>query len=593
MSLVWKYAEKRKNLHTNETEAVCNTCKNVIKCSGGSTTTLKAHLKNRHNIDVEADITDKNIVPHAKKNKIILDFVHKKSLCEIVSDLATDGISIRAITRNRFINQSILKEGYQLPKNETRVMKLIHDDYFDKKKKMIEEIKSKIEKGVKFSITLDEYTTIRRRRYFGINLHDGGDVKTFKTGIIRIYGSCNAESMFLIIEKHLFEFGIVVQKDIVGSTQDGAAINKKFMQIMGVIGQFCLNHAIHLAVSDTLYKKCKKNDLELDVDEDEADEVDLYEDVDFEVIKYESMDEIDFHDVLKNARIVINYIRDSTVRNHIFQSKVKAEFGNEIELVLDVKHRWNSIPCMISPLLKTKKCLFETFNELNANTIINKLDFDSLAGLRNSIEPIKLAVEALSQEKANLLTAETVVDFMLRKLSSKNSTINVELHENLKSRIGERWNSDVMNLLNCLKDPSNVPSKNTLHFAGKLAERLFGMKNNEPNFNIIQENLPDLSLSLEDELFFLLQKNNSTLPLSTVADEFKWLKQEFILFKNTGKRTDNLQKIFNALLTIKPTSTDVERVFSICTHFCTKIRSRLSDVSLNSLVFLKFYYKKT
>ena len=62
--------------------------------------------------------------------------------------------------------------------------------------------------------------------------------------------------------------------------------------------------------------------------------------------------------------------------------------------------------------------------------------------------------------------------------------------------------------------------------------------------------------------------------------------------KNTGNRSENLQKLYDALLCIKPTSTDVERIFSICNNFCTKIRSRLADASLNALVFLKFYYNK-
>lgn len=37
-----------------------------------------------------------------------------------------------------------------------------------------------------------------------------------------------------------------------------------------------------------------------------------------------------------------------------------------------------------------------------------------------------------------------------------------------------------------------------------------------------------------------------------------------------------------------PTSTDFERVFSAVTWYCSKIRSRLSDVILNVLIFLKF-----
>ena len=79
---------------------------------------------------------------------------------------------------------------------------------------------------------------------------------------------------------------------------------------------------------------------------------------------------------------------------------------------------------------------------------------------------------------------------------------------------------------------------------------------------------------------------------TVIGVDFKWLKSEFTLYKNTGQRTENLQKLYNALLSIKPTSTDVERAFSICTNFCTKIRSRLSDDALKALVILKFYYKK-
>ena len=41
---------------------------------------------------------------------------------------------------------------------------------------------------------------------------------------------------------------------------------------------------------------------------------------------------------------------------------------------------------MAEPLLKTKKCLFQTFTELNALDVINKLDFESLASLHAALE---------------------------------------------------------------------------------------------------------------------------------------------------------------------------------------------------------------
>ena len=51
---------------------------------------------------------------------------------------------------------------------------------------------------------------------------------------------------------------------------------------------------------------------------------------------------------------------------------------------------------MTEPLTKIKKCLFQTFTELNALDVINKLDFESLASLHAALEPAKLAMEFLS-----------------------------------------------------------------------------------------------------------------------------------------------------------------------------------------------------
>ena len=58
--------------------------------------------------------------------------------------------------------------------------------------KMIDTTKLKEANKVKFSMTADELTTLRGRRYFGVNIRDKIDNITYKTGIIRILGSCSA-----------------------------------------------------------------------------------------------------------------------------------------------------------------------------------------------------------------------------------------------------------------------------------------------------------------------------------------------------------------------------------------------------------------
>jgi len=52
-------------------------------------------------------------------------------------------------------------------------------------------------------------------------------------------------------------------------------------------------------------------------------------------------------------------------------------------------------------------------------------------------------------------------------------------------------------------------------------------------------------------------------------------------FEVTKKRPENLEKLFTALQTIRPTSVDAERAFSAMGLFATKIRNRMNYVRLH------------
>lgn len=70
------------------------------------------------------------------------------------------------------------------------------------------------------------------------------------------------------------------------------------------------------------------------------------------------------------------------------------------------------------------------------------------------------------------------------------------------------------------------------------------------------------------------------------------LKKEFLVLEATNKRTKNLDLLFNALKTIKPSSVASERVFSISGNFVSKVRTRLSSKFIDVLCFLKSYFIK-
>ena len=60
----------------------------------------------------------------------------------------------------------------------------------------------------------------------------------------------------------------------------------------------------------------------------------------------------------------------------------------------------------------------------------------------------------------------------------------------------------------------------------------------------------------------------------------------------THQETNNLQLLFDALITMKPTSVEAERTFSAAGYFLSKLRTRMGENTLNALCFLRCYFIK-
>ena len=107
------------------------------------------------------------------------------------------------------------------------------------------------------------------------------------------------------------------------------------------------------------------------------------------------------------------------------------------------------------------------------------------------------------------MSADTILNFMFTKLSNIKNEIAEKLLENLKQRVGERLNPDLMNLLRSLKDPSIVPSRNTINFARSLAKRLFEVADEDTGDQLPHEEI-SVNLSMQEELNALLQKSETS-----------------------------------------------------------------------------------
>ena len=99
----------------------------------------------------------------------------KESWQTIVSQLAAvDDFSIHANGKSKFIGDSIRAKGF-FPASDSSIMNLVHREHDDIQKEVKSKIEPKLKFDTRFSLTLDEYTSVRRRRYMNINVHCEND----------------------------------------------------------------------------------------------------------------------------------------------------------------------------------------------------------------------------------------------------------------------------------------------------------------------------------------------------------------------------------------------------------------------------------
>ena len=103
----------------------------------------------------------------------------------------------------------------------------------------------------------------------------------------------------------------------------------------------------------------------------------------------------------------------------------------------------------------------------------------------------------------------------------------------------------------------------------------------------------NLQVDLQQQMELAI-KSSLTQPLPNCMTDKSMLaaiKSEMAVFECSGVRGRLLHLVYCYLQSIPPTSVEAERAFSAAGILCTKIRSRLSDATLDTLCFLRSYYR--
>jgi len=268
--------------------------------------------------------------------------------------------------------------------------------------------------------------------------------------------------------------------------------------------------------------------------------------------------------------------------------------GEELNLILDSKTRWNSLIHMLERLVKVKLPVQKALIDVKADVTLSEGEFEIMSNAIVDLKPLEAAVEALCRRDANLITANATMKFVMNELEKMPpfTFLVRQLHDALEQRISKERHLYSADILQYLHNPLERTMKKSevKGFCLKLLTRL-GFQYSTSNNNDSSEcSEADVSSKVSAVACRLQEAIASSLNIKSLAkpkDLLSIISHELTVAEQSGKRGHFLNIVYECLLTISPTSVEAERVFSSAGYLCTKIRSSLSDLTLDSLCFIR------
>lgn len=298
------------------------------------------------------------------------------------------------------------------------------------------------------------------------------------------------------------------------------------------------------------------------------------------------------------VRELFKYFRKSPLKMSELQKIIKLNHGKELALLLDVKTRWNSVLPMVRRYLVVKKDIVKALEMFNDGQLYTIRHDEALQELSDSLGPVEVSVTTLSKHSSNLIVAEAAIKYVVESLETFQSKLATDLVKAVTDRYSARRNKQALSLMLFLHTGSypHADSKpgfeysskaDIKRFANALSERLFSHDATAaaPIEDPQEEDEPTGShnLSIQDKIDELMKPTGKPTASANLDKDIK-------LFEATKEKSQRLEKLYNALFSIQPTSTSCEQAFSVTGSFKTKVRNRLEPNNLKVLAWLSSYF---
>lgn len=191
-SSVWRYFLTNKD----QNKGKCQKCSRIIKANGKSTSALHNHMKNIHNVNtLKRDTDSSSSTICTPKLTKIFGSAGSETLQEVIARMAAlDGIPFLMFCTSEDIRKGLIARGFRdIPKSPNTIRKYVLNYAEEIRNKTIVQLGQLKSAGNKFSISSDEWTSLRNRRFINVNLHSTNE--TWNLGLGRAYGKLPAEKV--------------------------------------------------------------------------------------------------------------------------------------------------------------------------------------------------------------------------------------------------------------------------------------------------------------------------------------------------------------------------------------------------------------
>lgn len=612
MSNVWNYFSKVKDPITGKTtHGKCNSCSKDITNNG--TSSLRTHAKT-HGIVISSE---KN--SHSTATTTLIEIVqpsitnyfppiNKDSLDALLAKLcAKRGLSFSVVASEE-IADLVSKAGYEkMPRSPNTIKRRVMSFAEIVKDSYVYEISNELKNARFLSVGFDEWTSMANERYMNVILYSPD--KSWNLGLIRVKGKTNATLLTNDLKTKLAMFNVSIS-NLICIMSDGAAINKRMSQDADMIQQECLSHGVQLAVKKTFYNNGK--DVENESDNSDSEDDDPPDDelglMAWEEISSEkpNFKELNINEVVKKVRQLVRYFNKSPVRNDHLSEIIKANFSNSKKLIRDSVTRWNSLNHMLTRFYKLRESINEVLPILlNKKTILtfSEDEYLLIGSIIETLTPVEQCVQSLCREDCTLYEAHLSIEVALDELSELNSFFAINLKKFMIEKLSSRFSNlyylqvylEDSTLVNSPKYFKSMPDKDTI-FTNLFS--VFCEINKEDimcNDSIGSGNEPNQSenqKSTKSSFYEKIAEKKSKSKLSQKSPENQ-LVEQLRMYEQTGSLGNQLKKILDCTKSVRPTTTDCERTFSVAGFFCNKLRSRLGSETLSNLVILKSFFNQS